>query len=82
MVGDGLNVFQKLGRMQLLAEMQEMLLICHDSIQRRKGQIENHSISQGWKLYVLDPMQFHEVFFKLLGCMIETDLQMQHVQDN
>ena len=81
MFADDLNVFQKFGRLQPLAEITSTLQKCRTNV-HKWGRTNRVSFDASKEhLVVLHPVQKHGEAFKLLGCMIGTDLHMQTAID-
>ena len=81
MFADDLNVFQKFDRMQPLAEVQSTLQKCRRNM-HKWGMTNRVPLDPAKEhLVVLHPSQYHGAVFKLLGCMVDTDLRMQTAVD-
>ena len=81
MFADDLNVFQEFDRLQPLAQVQNMLQTCRDRV-HKWGRANRVSFDPSKEhLVVLHPTENHGACFKLLGCMVDTDLMMHTAID-
>ena len=78
---DDLNVFQKFGRLQPLPELTSSMQKCRTNVHRWGGTNRVSFDVAKEHVLVLHPVQNHGAVFKLLGCMIDTDLRMQSAID-
>ena len=76
MFADDLNVFQEFDRLCPLPDVKATLEKCRDSV--HSWGVRNRVTFDATKehLVVLHPVQHHGAAFKLLGCMVDTDLRM------
>jgi hypothetical protein len=81
MFADDLNVFQEFDRRKNLAEVQDTLQQCRERV-HNWGKTNRVSFDPSKEhLVVLHPTAYHGAAFKLLGCMIDTDLAMESAID-
>ena len=81
MFADDLNVFQEFDRQQPLAQVQNTLQTCRDRV-HKWGKTNRVSFDPSKEhLVVLHPSEYHGACFKLLGCMVDTDLMMHTAID-
>ena len=81
MFADDLNVFQEFDRQQPVIEVQETLQKCRDKV-HKWGKANRVSFDPSKEhLVVLHPSEYHGAAFKLLGCMVDTDLAMDSAID-
>ena len=81
MFADDLNVFQKFGRLQPLPELTSSMQKCRTNVHGwgRTNRVSFDAVKE--HVVVLHPVQNHGAAFKLLGCMVDTDLRMQSAID-
>ena len=81
MFADDLNVFQKFERLQPIAEVQGTLERCRRDV-HKWGKTNRVSFDPAKEhLVILHPVHSQGPAFKLLGCMVDTDLRMQSAVD-
>jgi len=74
---DDLNVFQEFDRLQSVTSVQATLEKCRGNV-HRWGKLNRVSFDASKEhLVILHPSQYHGDAFKLLGCMVDTDLRME-----
>ena len=81
MFADDLNVFQEFDRREDLAKVQDTLQQCRERV-HKWGKTNRVSFDPAKEhLVVLHPSAYHGAAFKLLGCMVDTDLAMESAID-
>ena len=76
MFADDLNVFQEFDRLCPLPDVKATLEKCRDSVHSWGERNRVTFDATKAHLVVLHPVQHHGAAFKLLGCMVDTDLRM------
>jgi len=74
---DDLNVFQEFDRLQPVCDVQATLEKCRGNV-HKWGKVNRVSFDASKEhLVILHTSQYHGAAFKLLGCMVDTDLRME-----